>query len=162
MAPVLPNEVPVVTDNPSVVNLIPAMLTCLNGLPSVKASCPGIRVFCDGGVIIERLGKSLGAFLILHTGGLFVLSTTGAMNHKLPNEVKQLRIVQRKLRRHKAVNLLRRTQLGMGFEKDNDVSMRKAPLLKLNGVKVAIDIPKHTILNVTNEGKKLGMKDTYN
>ena len=37
--------------------------------------------------------------------------------------------------------------------------MWKPPLLKLNGVKEAIDLAKDAILNLLDEGTKLGMKD---
>jgi hypothetical protein len=50
----------------------------------------------------------------------------------------------------------------MRLKEDNDVSMRKASLLELNGVKKACNFPKNTILNVMNERVKLGMEDTCN
>ena len=48
----------------------------------------------------------------------------------------------------------------MWFEEDNNVGIRKAPLLELNGVKEARNIIKDTILNVMNKRVKLSMKDT--
>src|SRR5450756_1578978 len=48
----------------------------------------------------------------------------------------------------------------MWFKEDNDVSMRKAPLLKLNSVKEACSFTKHTIFDVLDKGEKLGMEDT--
>ncbi len=48
----------------------------------------------------------------------------------------------------------------MRLQKDNDMSMRKAPLLKLNGVKEASSFTKETMLDIINEGVKLGMEDT--
>jgi hypothetical protein len=160
VTPVLPNEILAVTDDPSVINLIFVPLTCVNGLASVKTPCPSIRVFCDGGMLIEGLGKPLSAHITLHIGRLLILSTTGAMNHELFNELKQLRVVHRELRRHEAVHLLWCTQLGMWFKEDNDMSMRKAPLLELNGIKEACRSTKHAIFNVFNEGEKLGIEDT--
>jgi hypothetical protein len=97
MTPVLPDKILVVTDDPSVVNLISVVLASVNGLPSVKTSCPGIRVFCDGGTLIKRLWKSFSAFVTIHTGRVLVLSTTGTMDHELFDELKQLRTVDRKL-----------------------------------------------------------------
>jgi hypothetical protein len=160
VTPVLPDEILAVTDDPSVVDPILVIWTRANDLPSVETPCPGIRVFRDGGTLIERLGKPFSAYTVLHTGRLLVLITTGAMDHELLDKLKQLRIVDRKLRGHEAVNLLWSTQLGMRFEEDNNVSVRKAPLLKLNGVKEARNVTKHTVLNVTNEGVEFGMKDT--
>ena len=61
----------------------------------------------------EGFGKSFGAYTILHIGGPGILSTTGAMNHELLDKLKQLRIVYRKLRGHKAVNLLWSAKFGM-------------------------------------------------
>jgi len=156
VTPVLPEKEFVVTDDPSVVNLIRVLL---KGVPSVATLCPGIRVFCDDGVLTEGLGKILGTGAIHHTGGLLILITTGAMNHVLLDELKQLRLILRKLRRHEAVDLLRSTQLGMRLKKDNDVRMRKAPLLELYGIEIASNVTKYAILDVLNEGVKLGMKD---
>ena len=59
------------------------------------------------------------------------------MDHKLLDEVKQLMIVHGELRRHETVNLLWSVQFGIRLKENNDVRMRKAPLLKLNDVKVA-------------------------
>jgi hypothetical protein len=69
MTPVLPDEILAVTDNPSVVDLMCSVsLSCLNVLPCVMTSCPGIGVFSNAGVLKKRLGKSFGACAILHTG----------------------------------------------------------------------------------------------
>jgi hypothetical protein len=68
VTPILPDEILAVTDDPSVVNLIFALWTCSNGLPSIETSGPGIGVFSDAGALIEGLGKSFGAFAILHAG----------------------------------------------------------------------------------------------
>ena len=131
----------------------------MNDLPSVKTPCPGIRVLHDEGTLIERLGKPFSAYTIIHTGRLVILSTTGAMDHELFNELKQLRIVYRELRGHEAVNLLWSMQLSMRFEKDDNMCMRKAPFLELNCVKKARNITKYVILNVMNKGVKFGMED---
>src|ERR1700679_209979 len=87
VTPVLPDEILAVTDDPSVVHLIPALLTCPEGLPSVKTPCPGIGVFCDRGALIEGLGKPFGAYTILHAGRLSILITARAMNHELFNKL---------------------------------------------------------------------------
>jgi len=89
---------------------------------------------------------------MIHTGRVGILITTGAMDHKLFDKLKQFRVVLRKLRGEKAIDLLWSAQLGMRLQEDNDVSMRKAPLLKLNGVKEASSITKETMCNVMNEG----------
>jgi hypothetical protein len=159
VTPILSDEVLAIIDDPSVINLIFVPWTCANGLPSVETPCPGIKVFYDGDTLIERLGKPFSAYTTLHTGRLVILSTTRAMNHELLDELKQLRIVHRELRRHKAVHLLWCVQLGMWFKEDNDVSMRKAPLLELNGVKKACTFTKHAIFDVFDKREKLGMED---
>jgi hypothetical protein len=74
------------------------------------------------------------------------------MDHELLDKVKQLRMINRKLRRHEAVYLFRSVQLGMRLEEDNDVSMRKAPFLELNGVKKACTVTKNAILDISNKG----------
>ncbi len=89
---------------------------------------------------------------MIHTGRVGILITTGAMDHELFDQLKQFRVVLRKLRGEKAIDLLWSAQLGMRLQEDNDVSMRKAPLLKLNGVKEASSITKETMCNVMNEG----------
>ena len=82
------------------------------------------------------------------------------MDHELLDKVKQLRMINRKLRRHEAVYLFRSAQLGMRLEEDNDMSMRKAPLLELNGVKKACTVTKNAILDISNERVQLGMENT--
>src|SRR5260221_14700948 len=57
VTPVLPDEILVVTDNPSVINLELLVWTCANGVASVTMSCPGIGVLSDGSTLIEGLGK---------------------------------------------------------------------------------------------------------
>ena len=68
MTPVLPDEIPAVTDHPAVVNLKFVLWTCSNGLMSVATPGPCIGVISNGGVLSEGLGKSFGAGTILHTG----------------------------------------------------------------------------------------------
>jgi hypothetical protein len=48
----------------------------------------------------------------------------------------------------------------MGLQKDDDVGMRKTPLLKLDGVKVASHVTEYAILEVMDKGPKLCMEDT--
>jgi len=134
VTPVLPDEILAMTDHPSVVHLISALL---NSLASVETPGPCIGVIGDRGVLIEGLGKSFRADTTNHAGRVLVLSTTGTMDHILLDKLKQLRIIHGKLRRHEAVNLLWVAQLGMRLEEDNDVSVWKTPLLELNGVEVA-------------------------
>jgi hypothetical protein len=160
VTPVLPDEILAVTDNPSVVNPKPVAWPCKGGLPSVETSCPRIGVFSDCGTLIKGLREAFRAHTVLHARGILILSTAGTMDHELFDQLKQVRIVHRKLRGHEAVNLLWGTQLGMWLQKDNDVCMRKAPLLELNGIKEAINVTKDTLLNVLYERVKLHMKDT--
>jgi hypothetical protein len=157
VTPVLPDEVLAVTDDPSVVD---PMCALLKGVASVTTSCPGIGVLCDGGALTEGLGKTFGTGAILHAGRPPIFITTGAMNHELLDKLKQLRMILRKLRGHETVDLLWSMQLGMRLEEDNDVSVRKAPLLELDRIKEARNVTKHPILDVFDEGVKLGMEDT--
>jgi hypothetical protein len=117
MTPVLPDEILAMTNDPSVVDLIYVLWACTNDLASVKMPCPCIRVFYDSGALIKGLRKPFGAFAILNARGLPVLFITGTMDHELFDQLKQLRIVHRKLRGHEAVNLLWGMQLGMGLRK---------------------------------------------
>ncbi len=88
------------------------------------------------------------------------MSSTGIVNHELLDKLKQLGMVDRKLRRHETVNLVWSAQLGMRLKEDDDMSMWKAPLLKLDGVKKACNVPKNAVFDISDEGAKLGMKDT--
>jgi hypothetical protein len=82
------------------------------------------------------------------------------VNHELLYEGKELVVRAGELRRHEAVDLIRSAQLGMGLQKDDDVGMRKTPLLKLDGVKVASHVTEYAILDVTDKGTELRMEDT--
>ena len=47
----------------------------------------------------------------------------------------------------------------MGLQKNDDVCMRKPPLLKLNGIEVASHVTESTILDLLDKGVKLCMED---
>jgi hypothetical protein len=49
----------------------------------------------------------------------------------------------------------------MGLQKNDDVCMRKPPLLKLNGIEVASHVTESAILDLLDKGVKLCMEDTY-
>src|SRR6266478_2547829 len=49
----------------------------------------------------------------------------------------------------------------MGLKKDNDVGMRKTPLLEFNGVEVASHITQYAFPEVFDERLELGMKDAH-
>ena len=49
----------------------------------------------------------------------------------------------------------------MRLKKDNDMGMRKATLLKLNGVEVGINVTQNALLNVLDKGLQLGIEDTH-
>jgi hypothetical protein len=131
VTPVLPDEIRGVTDDPLVVDLPALDLKILHNVAAPGAS---IRVLSDSGLWSEGLGKTLGTGAIDHARSIGVLSTTETMNHELLNKFKQLRIVGREFRGYKLINALWSAQLGMVLEKDNDVGMRKATLLKFNGI----------------------------
>ena len=48
----------------------------------------------------------------------------------------------------------------MVLQEDNDMGMRKAVLLELNGVKKGIDITQGSICDVLYEGQELEFEDT--
>ena len=158
VAPVLPDQVLGVTNHPAIISLPPSNL---NSPASVATPGAGIRVLSDGCLLPELLGEALGALAIDHARCIPILLTTRPMNHELLDELQKLRIVLWKLRRHQTINVLWRVQLGMRLQEDNDVSMRKATLLKLNGVEVGIDVTQNTITDVLDEGVKLGLKGTH-
>ena len=148
MAAILPDEIFRVADNPLVVNLLSSNLI---SMASIRAPGAHIRVFCDGGLCSKRLRKALGTSALDHAGCIRIVSTTGLVNHELLDQLKQLRIVLWKLRGHKAINVLWRAQLGMRLQEDNDMGMRKAMLLKLNGVEEGIDITQYSLPDVFYE-----------
>ena len=64
---------------------------------SVPVPSGSIGILRNGYLIPERLWKVFGATSILHASGMRVLSITELMNHQLLDQLKQLRIVLRKL-----------------------------------------------------------------
>jgi hypothetical protein len=58
------------------------------------------------------------------------------MNYELFDLFKEERVGVWELRRYKAINILWSVQLRVRLKEDNDVSMWKTPLLKLNGVEM--------------------------
>jgi hypothetical protein len=103
VAPILPDQVPGVTHNPSIVHLLPANL---NSPASVAMPGASIRVLSDGSLLLELLGKVFRAFAIDHARCIMILVTARPMNHELFDQLKQLRIVLWKLRGHQAINVL--------------------------------------------------------
>jgi hypothetical protein len=49
----------------------------------------------------------------------------------------------------------------MGLQENDDMGMRKPPLLKLNGVEIASHITQSTILDVLDKGAKLCMEHPH-
>jgi len=87
-----------------------------------------------------------------------ILSTTGPMNHECFDLVKERRIGSWKLRRHEAINVFWSTQLGLRLKEDNNVGMRKTPLLKLNGIEVSCPSTQFIISDILDKRLKLGME----
>ena len=73
------------------------------------------------------------------------------MNHELLNKLKQNSIITGKLRGHETINVSWRAQLGMRLEEDNDMCMRKATLLKLNGIEEGIDLAQCSCFDVLDK-----------
>jgi hypothetical protein len=145
MAPVLPDKIWRMADHPLVIDL---SSLDLKNLASVMTSGASIRVFSDNSLCSKWLGKTLGTNAIDHAGSTVILIATGCVNHELLDELKEFIIGSGELRRHKTVNILWSAQLGMRLEKDNDMGMRKATLLKLYGVEIGRYFPQHTPGNV--------------
>ena len=120
-------------------------------LPSIAVSDASIRVLSDNGLLLGGLSQALGTFYIHHARGIRIMNSTRPMNHELLDEFKKLSILLWKFRGHHAIDVLRRAQLELGCQKDNDVGMRKATLLKLNGVKECIDLTQHSLSDLLNE-----------
>src|SRR6266446_5613380 len=95
VASVLPDEILAVANDPSVVK---EMSSNLNSLASVGAPSPCIRVISDCGVLSKGLRKPLSTGATLHARWVGVILTTGPMDHKLFDELKQVWIANRKLR----------------------------------------------------------------
>jgi hypothetical protein len=95
---ILPDEIPGVTDHPTIVN----HLVLFNNVRVASVATPGagIRVLSHSGHLPEGLGKAHGTFAIDHARCSRILVTTRSMNHHLLDQLKQLRVVIRKLRRH--------------------------------------------------------------
>ena len=89
-----------------------------------------------------------------------ILNTARPMNHELLDKLKQHITAHRELSGHEAINVSWRAQLELRLKEDNDVGMRKATLLKLNGVEVGIDVTQHSIFDVSYESIQFDFKDT--
>ena len=152
------NNIGGMADHPLIVNLLSLNL---KRLASIMMSGESIRVFSDCGFSFKGLGKTLGTGAIDHARSIGVLIATGSMHHKLLDELQQFIIVSGKFRRHKAINVLWGVQLGMRLQKDNDVGIRKAPLLKLYGVKMSCNFSQYALLDVLNKGLELCMKHSH-
>ena len=88
MAMVLPDAIGTVSDNPTIVDLLSPDLMCVSSVPA-SGGC--IAILRDGCLIPEWLWKVFGA------RSIWVFCTTGLMDHQLFDQLKQLRIVLRKL-----------------------------------------------------------------
>ena len=151
-----PDEVLGVADNPLVGDLLASNFMCL---ASVGAPCMCIRVISHRGVFPKWLWETLGTFAIDHTGGIRILLSAGHMNHVLLNKFKKFRVVFRKFRGHKTVNVFWRAQLGMRLKEDNDVGMRKTMLLKLNSIEEGSHISQYTSFDIRYERIKLEVEN---
>ena len=104
MAPVLPDEKRGMADHPLVVDLL---VSDLMSDASVRVLCAGIEIFSDRGVLPKRLGKPLWTLAIDNARCIRSLRAARSMHHKLFDQLKQVIIVEGKLRRHKAINVFR-------------------------------------------------------
>ena len=145
MATVLPDEIGTVSDDPMIVNLLSPNLMCASSVPVPGGS---IGILRNGCLIPKRLWKVFGAMSIFHASSMRVLSTTGLMDHQLLDQLKQLRIVPRKLSREKTVYLLWGAELGLLVEKDDAVHVREATFLKLYGEQISYSLSKNASLDV--------------
>ena len=78
-----------IRDDPSVVQLHTSDLM----LPAIiRATKGGISLIIDGGDLSEWLRITFGAFPLLHARGMWVVSTTRAMNHMLLDQLIEDRV----------------------------------------------------------------------
>src|SRR6202023_1223389 len=106
---------------------------------SVTTAEVGIRVIGDGGLVTEWLGKTLGALSILHALSSGILWTAGSVDHVLHHQFMKhwMSVRIRDLSREELVEFIRSLKLGVGMEKDDEMGVRQAALLKLVGVAVS-------------------------
>ena len=95
---------------------------------------------------------------------IWIVSTTGAMDHEFLDQLKELRIGIRirKFRAKETVYILWRAKLGSRIKEDNDVKMRKTLFLKLIGVDYSNTFLKNTIFDVFDQSISFGMENTIN
>ena len=98
---------------------------------------------------MEWLGKTFGGLAILHAGSIGILWTTGSMDHVLHHQFMQLgmSVRIRNLSREELVEFIRSVKLGIGMEKDDEMGVRQAMLLKLIGVAIANGLPQTSCLH---------------
>ena len=108
---------------------------CLSSVTTAKIDIGVIR---DSGLLTEWLGKALGTLAIFYAGSIGLLRTVGSVDHVLYHQCMQLRMSVRirNLSREKLVEFIRSLKLEVRMEKDDEMGVRKATLLKLIGVAV--------------------------
>jgi hypothetical protein len=116
-------------------------------------------------VLSEGFGKVLGALAIDPAWGNRIVGTAvfrraGCVDHKLLDQLEELRIISGELARQEAVDVIWGTELGGLIQKEDGVHMRKATLLELNDKDVTDHIAKDATLYVLNQSPALGLKST--
>ena len=81
----LPEPEAWIENNPSVVNLMTSNLVCLS---CVTSSEVGIRILINGGFVSEWFRETFGTFAILYAWSIWIIGTTGSVNHILLDQFK--------------------------------------------------------------------------
>jgi hypothetical protein len=85
-------------------------------------------------VLSVWFGRILGAFAIDHAWRVWIIRTTGTMDHILDHQVVEFRFCVwiRKLCRQKGVNIICSPEFGVMLEEDDEMHVWQASLLGLN------------------------------
>ena len=163
MAVVLPEQIGTVYHNPAIIDLLSFVIKRSSSITTMKDS---IGVFRDGGQLAKGLGEvfcaSLGFWI--HTGSIGILNTTGTMDHKLLDQLKELWICVWiwEFCTEDTVNSFWSAKPISRIHRDNVVGVRKGSFLKLIGEDKPNAFSKTATFDVLNESISLGMENTIN
>ena len=139
-------EVGVVRNNISV-GVGEAIWSLAMGPSIVSTTVDRIRVVSNHGVLLEVARIALGAVSILHAGGIGVCSTAGAMEHAVGDDLGEFWLEDGvgEFCTDELVDLVYSGKLVFWSKEDEEVHVRKAPLLELDDVDVSDDATKDAI-----------------
>jgi len=121
-----------------------------------------ITIFTIAGLGVKILWIMLAAFTVDHARSVSVFRTAGTMHHALCDDLIEHGMSNRvrDLTRHDRIHMGSITDLKGTFQKEQEMDVRQATLLKLYGEDIAEYLAKQIILYIFKHGLDLLSKDT--